>query len=69
MMTVKAPVNNNQRDAQICALAASGSTYSAISRKVGLSGERVRQIVEAAKRKAARNARIRAKFAGLFDSL
>jgi Mor family transcriptional regulator len=57
---------NEARNAQICALAANGETYAAIGRKFQLSGEQVRLIVGRAKQKSERDARTRAKWAGVF---
>jgi DNA-directed RNA polymerase sigma subunit (sigma70/sigma32) len=59
---------NIDRDHRICALRANGLTFDALARKFGLSRERVRVIVRQNEARRARNARVRAKFDGIFTS-
>jgi DNA-directed RNA polymerase sigma subunit (sigma70/sigma32) len=47
--------DNAERDAAICARRDAGLTYTAIAGQFGISRERVRQIVDAWKRKRRRN--------------
>ena len=56
----------DRRTSLILALRTEGLSLEQIGREVGLCGERVRQIIGQAERKAARNARIRAKWSGVF---
>jgi DNA-directed RNA polymerase sigma subunit (sigma70/sigma32) len=57
---------NIERDRKICALRANGLTFDALAGKFGLSRERVRVIVRQNDQRRARNARVRAKFDGVF---
>jgi DNA-directed RNA polymerase sigma subunit (sigma70/sigma32) len=59
---------NIERDGKICALRANGLTFDALARKFGLSRERVRVIVRQNEQRRVRNARVRAKFDGVFTS-
>jgi hypothetical protein len=59
---------NIERDRRICGLRANGLIFDAIARKVGLSRERVRVVVRQNEQRRARNARVRAKFDGVFTS-
>jgi hypothetical protein len=56
------------RDARILARRAEGVSFEDIGQEFALSRERARQIVGTAGRKAARNARIRAKWDGVFTN-
>jgi hypothetical protein len=56
------------RDAKIAARRAEGLSFEEIGQDIGLSRERVRQVAVQLERKAARNARIRARWAGVFAS-
>lgn len=58
MQTETDALLQNERDAKICARHVAGESYEAIGQSIGLSGERVRQIVMTAQRKAARNKRL-----------
>jgi DNA-directed RNA polymerase sigma subunit (sigma70/sigma32) len=55
-----------ERDHRICALRTHGLTFDALARRFGLSRERVRVIVRQNEQQRARNARVRAKFDGVF---
>jgi len=59
---------NMERDSKIFALRANGLTFEALARRFGLSRERVRVIVRQNEQRRARNARVRAKFDGIFTS-
>jgi DNA-directed RNA polymerase sigma subunit (sigma70/sigma32) len=59
---------NIERDRKICTLRANGLTFDALARRFGLSRERVRVIVRQNEQWRARNARVRAKFDGVFTS-
>jgi Mor family transcriptional regulator len=59
---------NMERDSKIFALRANGLTFEALARRFGLSRERVRVIVRQNEQRRARNARVRAKFDGVFTS-
>jgi transcriptional regulator len=75
-MSLLAPLQNDQevadrsieRDCRICTLRANGLTSDALARRFGLSRERVRVIVRQNEQRIARNARVRAKFDGVFTS-
>ena len=54
------------RNSKIITRRVEGATFEEISQEVGLSGERVRQIVAQSELKEARNARLRTKWAGVF---
>jgi Sigma-70, region 4 len=56
------------RNAKIAARRADGLSFEEIGQEVGLSGERVRQVVAQSARKAARNSRLRARWAGVFQA-
>ncbi len=56
----------DERNKKIAVRRAEGLSFEDIGKEIGLSRERVRQIVVKSERDTARNARLRAKWAGVF---